>query len=395
MLPLSDSRCFAAHGLLYCLLGCLFIGGVAANMAVAQAPGNQGVAVLNDGRVYQGAVQEVPGGYRVHYPGGSSILPFNQISVTSATLVGAYEAFRNNIRTPNADAHLRLAEWCLANGLYAQADIEVQAALQLEPVRSDAQAILRQVDAILRPEIKPAAPVVKVTPPPRAAITVAAFTSPEDRNNAGLTRETQLNYMRKVQPLIINKCGNAGCHGPNVENQLRLKNARSDSPGLRLATEHNLSMLFSMIDYQQPQRSPLLTKPLESTSVHRNLFLGTRQQSQFEILDNWVRQVAQERDPATALTNTGPRAGTAPSRMTSILPGQPIQYAAAEAISANSPGKLPAIPRMSPLASSNSQLEMVSSGDPQLLERIRQSHRPDAFDPNEFNRLMHPEQMLR
>jgi len=388
----ASSRSLAAAGTFLVMLSW-------ASTGFPQAPSTSGVAVLNDGRVFQGTVQEVPGGYRIQYPGGSSILPFNQISVTSATLVGAYEAFRDNIRTPSADAHLKLAEWCLVNGLYVQADIEVQSALRLEPMRTDAVAILKQVDAFLRPE-KLVSPIANPEPTaPRAAIHVAAFSSSEDNRPSGLSRETQLDYMRKVQPLLINTCGNAACHGPQVDNQMRLMNARINSPGLKMATEHNLSVLFTLIDHEHPARSSLLTRPRDDTDAHKKLFASSRQQSQYELLERWVHQVARERAPQVLAAGQPTPPPTTPRQSLLIQPGQPILQvsgtisvpsAEKQSVPESVPHMLPDLQHAQPIPrTSSSASSQTPPSDLQFLERIRQSSLPDMFDPEEFNRMMH------
>lgn len=373
----------------------------------AQAPLQTGVIVLNDGRVFQGSITEVPGGYRIQYPGGSSILPFNQISVTSANMIGAYEAFRNNIRTPNADSHLRLAEWCINNGMFPQAEIEIQSALSLEPMRSDARALLRQVDQILRPE--PAA--TPVTTPaasaPRAAISAASFASPSDRSESGLSRETQLDFMRKVQPLLFNKCGNAGCHGPTVDHSMKLKNARTDSPGLRMASEHNLKVLFGLIDYQRPESSPLLLKPLESTPHHAGLFDGPRGQAQYDLVERWIQQVVQERGAgAGAMVAQTEVAPPAIQKSLLIRPGQTIQQVSAEMAAAPTaplvePEKLPGtstarpIQLQSPVAQARTAAREAPTSETAFLDQFRKDNRPDQFDPEEFNRMMHSPGVVR
>src|SRR5690606_32342246 len=98
-----------------------------------------------------------------------------------------------------------------------------------------------------------------------AAFSVETFLSPAERSGAGLTRETQRIYNTRIQPLLLNKCGNAACHGSSSSNRMILKNVRADSPGIRSATEENLNVLFQFIDFNEPGNSPLLTKPLEKT----------------------------------------------------------------------------------------------------------------------------------
>jgi len=369
----------------------------------AQGSEPGGVAVLNDGRVFQGKVEEVPGGYRVQYPGGSSILPFNQISVTAATLVEAYEAFRDSITTPNADSHLRLAEWCLANGLYAQAEMEVQSALRLEPARRDAAVILKQIDAILRPgtpSTQTSPTVTTPVPASRAAMNVTTFTAPGARRPSGLSRETQLEYMRKVQPLLMNKCGNAGCHGAEVDNGLKLMNARTYSAGLRMATEHNLEMIFSFIDDERPTQSPLLQKPREQTTPHAKLFAARWQQPQYQILEQWVTKVSRERSVSTPIADSpSPPVRSELQSSTSIRPAPPIQQVSANVTATGSPSVISpeSVPSktVAPAGKMPSATLPGLAGDPAFLEQFRQAQRPDAFDPEIFNRMMHGSKIER
>src|SRR5690606_7314298 len=115
---------------------------------------------------------------------------------------------------PDADAHPRLAEWCLANGLYAQAQMEVETALRLEPTRSDARLLYRQIDTVLHPERQtPTVMATQLAPPRQTAIHASAFVSTDNASASTISREAQIIYMRKVQALMMNKCGSAHCHG--------------------------------------------------------------------------------------------------------------------------------------------------------------------------------------
>lgn len=345
-----------------------------------------GVAVLNDGRVFQGSVQEVPGGYRVLHSGGSTILPFDQISVTAATLVGAYEAFRDNIKAPDADAHLRLAEWCLANGLYAQAQMEVETALRLEPTRSDARLLYRQIDTVLHPERQtPTVMATQLAPPRQTAIHASAFVSTDNASASTISREAQIIYMRKVQPLMMNKCGNAHCHGGDKGGSLQLKLARFDSPGLKLASAHNQEVILRHVDFEHPERSPLLVEPSENSAHHKNLFFGPRNQAQFDIIDQWVKMVVAEHRP------NAPQKSSSPQVARQAAPSSGIMQTSATVETPIAAPQLlpPGIPQPAPLAPGLRTEPVPTPPDRLLREEVQKSLRPDMFDPEEFNRMMH------
>ncbi|SFI40591.1 hypothetical protein [Planctomicrobium piriforme] len=324
-----------------------------------------GVAVLNDGRVFKGEITEVPGGYRVAQPGGGNmILPFQEVSVTSMSLVGAYEAYRDSIKKPSADSHISLAEWCVGNGLWSQAYTEVQSALKLEPMRSDAHALLKQIDTMVGAKSPATAP-----PSAPAPLPVNAFAAPIERAANGLSRSAQQEFVTHIQPLIMNRCASGACHGQVSENGLKLMNVRYDGGNHRIATETNVKALTAYIDLKQPRRSPLLTKSTEATRAHENLFAGAKQQQQLAYLERWILLVAQEK---TGVPATLP--GRAP--VATPLNAGMIQQASASQI----------VPSLQPTTAP--QLSPIPSNSP-MLQQARRGARPDAFDPNAFNSQMH------
>src|SRR5262245_32796537 len=80
-----------------CLVG-LVMG--ASIIRSAEPTTRNGVVVLLDGRVFQGSLLEVPGGYRIDRQGGFVVIPFDQIRLTAETLPNAYELLRKSIKEP-------------------------------------------------------------------------------------------------------------------------------------------------------------------------------------------------------------------------------------------------------------------------------------------------------
>jgi hypothetical protein len=330
----------------------------------AQTANGDGVSVLRDGRVYSGAISPVAGGYQINGSGGYVILPYEQVQVTAISMAAAYEAMRNELRNPSADDHLRLAEWCLTNGLTAEARREVEDALRLEPMRPEARAMLQRLDNLLEPT-PPAAPAGSFTIQP--AMNARAFSGPGDRTSSGLSRATQLEFIAHVQPLLMNKCGNATCHGQTSQNAFKLSAARLETPAHRVASDANMKLLMDYIDIERPRRSLLLVKPGEPTPAHQKLFLGERQYQQYQMLENWVLQVARERGPASShpspalAAKKAARGGPALDR-----PGSGVQQASHEM-----------------------RQGAAAPAAPDVVDQIRQEQQPDAFDPGAFNRRMH------
>jgi len=356
-----NSRSVNSH----CVIACLVTSLLAVTSELpAQVPaaGNNGVAVLSDGRIVQGELTEVPGGYRVTTSsGGQFVIPFDQISVTSASIAGAYEAYRDSIKSPTAETHLMLAEWCMGNGLWAQAYAEVQSALKLEPMRQDAHLLLKRLDTYLA-----AQDVYKRGQKPSAS----APASPpviveEEPRPAAAPRSVHVTYVTRVQPILMNSCGNGACHGQIAKNEFRLKNVRLESRNLKIASEENLTTLQDWIDFDRPENSPLLVHASDGAPHHRALFAG-RRHAQYVVIEEWIRQLVSEQKKAfpAPVAATPTRSGVVPVSAERVVP-QPAPE--------KSEGAFPAV--------------MPGSQAPEI-QQARRVMRPDAFDPAAFNQMM-------
>ncbi|WP_437186466.1 hypothetical protein SH668x_003618 [Planctomicrobium sp. SH668] len=374
----------------------LLLGVVVSPASNAQTTSRQGVIVLNDGRAFQGVVSEVPGGYRIQNGKTSTILPYDRITVTSDSMVGAYEALRGTIPLPSATSHLQLAEWCITNNLYAQADIEVQTALKLEPLRKDAQVLMRRVDAVLRPGVT-AQPI----PSRKPAISAATFQNASEQERVSLSKEVNLIYMQRVQPLLMNKCGNGNCHGSAVENDFKLRMARLNSPGIRSASEQNLNMLSKFIDYERPENSRLIVEAANDTGPHKDLFFGPQNAGHLQTLQEWLALVAVEQRanglaPSRDLSPSPQQQRTRSGEELQLVANETSPQASAE-LQPTEPRRLQ-IPKADELTPSKSNAvtgqpaesrRVLPESDDQFLNQVRLQIRPDAFDPDEFNRIMH------
>lgn len=344
------------------LLGLLLLGfwyGVISAPTFGQEPtGTQlefteGVIVLTDGRVFSGTIKTVAGGYRIDWNGTYAIVPFGKVDVTAENLNQAYLALRDRVLKPTAEDHLQLAEWCLENQLVGQARSEVSRALSLEPLRPEARVLMVQIDEILNP------PQKSVQLPTAAAMTIDGFLRGTEHTSGGLSRDSQQDFMRHVQPLLLNKCGNAYCHGQAATNSFKLTPLQRGSAGNRLQIQANQDQVLARINRDEPSLSHLLVQATAPDAQHRKIFLGTRGQQQYQILADWVAGV-------TGKEISGGTSAVAASLEPEVV--NPIQQTS---------GELPAT------------TERPAWNEKALLDEVRAQTRPDPFDPEVFNRRVH------
>lgn len=336
---------------------------------VGSAPENfeaPGVLVLVGGRLVEGHVSESASGYLVNLPRGRYVVPFERVLLAARDKRDAYEKQLLNMRRPTPVLHFELAQWCLRYGMNDEAKTELRSALALAGNYSPARELLEDIEQLERP----AAPRHQQVDPAESK-TDDGYEVPDSVSVAGLSPETASLFTAKIQPLLVNSCGNASCHGGDDPHDFALQRVRFGQAGIRTKTQQNLAAALKYVDPSRPRSSPLLSQP---TGIHgggrRPVFDGRGGRRQLELLEKWVLLAAVD------LGGVAPASEPAPNvaRRWDPRPRTPLGV--------NSP------------TASVSNVQRVSAtqysppdDEPDLLDRILEEERPDAFDPAAFNRM--------
>lgn len=345
-----------------------------------------GCLVLHDGRTFVGKITSVPGGYQAETSRGRMILPYDQVRLTAADVQEAYEKQRENHANANASERQDLARWCFEQKLYTEARTECLTAIRMEPQRSDLRQLLLKIDAAMNQ-------VNAATAPPL----LPAAASNETRSAQGLTTRTNADFIRQIQPLLMNSCGNAACHGAASEREFKLLPVFPGRGSQRYQSQHNLEQVLNHLDMESPESSPLLSIPRDKkhSPVHSGVYIGRKGMDQYELLKAWAIRACDEQGSA-ANGGTAPRRivrdeAPRPERSIVLEPSRKAQSgidgkqltgiepaafsAEAEAPAAErAPAPAGAIPR--------------SVSDKELLDGVRKAAKPDPFDPRVFNEKM-------
>lgn len=340
------------------------------------APERPRLLVLKTGQVVSGEMEPQVGGYMVVVPNGRVLITYDQVWTAATSLADAYTRIRDNRSNPSANERLELARWCFQHGLEEEARFEVAAALRLEPDRPEARQLLQRVEASLQK--RPAVPHSEAS---------VVSPAPMHVSPAALSGERTAEFIRVVQPILMNRCGNAACHGTATVSQFRLEPASGNRVS-RLTSDTNLAAVLQQIDWARPDESPLLTRPRSGVGPHRAAFQGRYATDQIESLRSWIQAVSRE---------AGGREGSALPAPASVSPSSshPLVQAVApfprtEPAGASLPGSGETVPAdavgSSPAPAAADGLRPV---DESFLRKILAESQPDPFDPDEFNRLIH------
>lgn len=320
---------------------------------------SSGVLVTLEGRIIEGRITRNAGGYQVEQPGVRFVVPDAQVQVEAADRQEAFRKLRGTLPLDRPGPHVALARWCIGHEMHDNARLELLHALRLEPQHAEARSTLKRLE-----EATKSGKAAHLGRAAAALRTADGFDPPEAVSLGGLSPEAAREFVLRVQPVLVNKCGNASCHGPAAENDLRLHPVRPGQAAHRGLTERNLAAVLKHVDRDQPERSRLLTAPDGNHDRGgQPVFRDRNAEAQRAILAEWVRTIAADL-PETPM---GDRTSPAPS----LADAAPRAESPSDARSGVSRAPVP-----SPL----------SDADEEFLQNILREERPDAFDPEEFNR---------
>lgn len=341
--------------------------------AMATAP-TEKLLLLHNGKVVSGMVKQSASGYVVIKPEGQMILPFEHVRLEADDLEDAYLQQRNALPDHSAAAHCELARWCLTYGLKDQAQRELQEAIRREPGSVIAKNMLQRLsDQLLSTNDLP---ILKER---NGRYSMLGDVKPVHTLEAlgGLPREAAGDFVSKVQPLLINRCATAGCHGPGSGQDFELHRAKVGKGNPKSLSERNLAAVLARIDRDHPLSSPLLTKLRGDTkSSATKATHGGLSAEQTQVLRQWVTSLNNKAEkenppPSPAFAKDSPIKLTSQSELTEeSLVGVPVETETTKTAARNR------------VKNRSANEESDVDEEPRPLPKLR---KPDAFDPDEFN----------
>ncbi len=126
-----------------------------------------------------------------------------------------------------------------------------------------------------------------------------------------LSRATTAEFYTRIQPILVNRCGAAGCHGRNPAGSFHLDVTGYRTPNWkRESSTANLQHVLTFIHPEQPDLSPLLILPNQSHGGLEGSMFTRNRRAELERLMAWTHQVQLElkstaTDPPLSPANRG------------------------------------------------------------------------------------------
>ena len=247
------------------------------------------LVMLTSGRILSGQVSRNAGGYLVEQANGRVQISTEEVRFVVNDLKEAYRQQRDSVVHPTPSTHVALANWCISHRLNDEARDELKKCLKADPEHEEARRLLQRLTDTMRVGLPP------VVTPPAPLKTSDGFLQPNVESLGVLSRDTATLFTSRIQPILLNKCGNASCHGPTATNGFRLSNARSGGNGSRQNSERNLAEALRYIDIDDVSQSQLLSLSSGGHGGRGSIFTGPAASDQFKLLRSWALTVAREK----------------------------------------------------------------------------------------------------
>ena len=258
----------------------------------------QAVLVLRNHQVLEGAVTPVGDYYLVSLgKTGQVRLAAKDVEMICRDLPEAYRRQAAGIDNKSAAAHVDLAQWCLRQAMYEEVRAELAAAREIDPAYRRIGEVQQRLE-FATAAAKPAA----VKPPPTTA-TVGA--QQLDRTMKQLPSGTVEHYTAVIQPILMDRCGNAKCHGAGSTASFQLLQPVAGKVPSRRFTQRNLFATLAIVNKETAEESQLLTMARKPHGHIEKAAFKSEDDRQYREILEWItslRPVPKQLPPATVST---------------------------------------------------------------------------------------------
>jgi hypothetical protein len=183
-----------------------------------------------------------------------------------------------------------------------------------------------------------------------------------------------------IQPMLINRCGANGCHGPAAKSSFHLLRPAAGQMMTKRFTQRNLFTVLQFMDKDEPEGSPLVTIPQERHGGAQSPVFDKRSRHQLDDLIAWAKHLSPKPPQVSLPSSVGPMQ-TLLSQPDSTQRKPAVEQAGGKSPPSTSPraekgeSRRPRAPRLPPPTD-----EKTEPGS-------REDFTPrDPFDPEIFNR---------
>lgn len=308
----------------------------------------QDYVLLHNGNVIQGTPQLLGTHVVIDRGDGSELrLDSRQVAHSASSLSELYQYRRQQCQYPTVSSYQDDARWCYRNQLFAEMQESLDAADALDPTHPETLRLKRQLASVQSRssgETEMSGDSIKNTLTPTAGrVVISAAPSVVQRPpveeaseaelmKANLTFQAVAYFNNRIQPLLINRCGNTGCHRSPSDTKWQLTHMGVHVRPPSRMTKLNLLTTLSIVSRSGDGVSDLMTYATTAHGGKDEAPLKRGDATSIDSLQEWIHEVSSTTatDDATPLTELP----TLSSEITQVTPPKPSDQSSVPKIAA-------------------------------------------------------------
>ncbi|HEX4130987.1 MAG TPA: hypothetical protein VHZ24_13170 [Pirellulales bacterium] len=302
-----------------------------------QAAPQEGILLLTNGQILRGRITHSGDHYYVALATGEIRLKTSEVELFCLSLEDGYQRKRAALVLGDANDHLELAQWCIAQRLFGHAARELADALEKEPDHPKIPVLERRMHLAMSERDAP--PAGETTQP-------TSLSNDElDRMVRGMPEGTVETFTHTIQPLLLNNCTGSGCHGSDPATHYSLLRIPLGRLPSRRLTQRNLHATLAQTSRAQPSASALLLMAVREHGGARTAVFKNTDALAYRQLAYWVYRVARVAPTADVAP---PQAANVDRRADPLLQTLPGARAAPPSAGRSPPSGTPAVDPFDP-----------------------------------------------
>jgi len=223
---------------------------------------------------------------------GSSLrIPRSQVSFAGKSKEALYQHRTEQSEFRSPAVSIENVKWCMRQGLKEQAETELAKLVAIDPTNPELVRLRRLIDSKTLPQ--ESVPIqMSAAPPPKEFSKAEEFAPPP-----GLSLESISEFATRVQPMLINRCGNAGCHRSGSDTTWQLSHLGINVRVSARMTQKNIHATIPYINMDDPSLSELLRYAQSPHGAGAYVPVGRSAQSAEMTLRQWLAQLGRYPQP--------------------------------------------------------------------------------------------------
>jgi len=254
--------------------------------------------LLHNGNIIEGESYSIGSHIVVDRGDGNELkLDLRQVATRATSITELYQFRKSKRQSTSVSSFQDDARWCFRHGLLSEMADAIGMAEELDPTHPETLRLRRQLTAHFKLKLdrngQESNPMYTVLQDdvPTAEEAQVNRTSSDDFTDLNLPPQLLAHFSNRIQPLLINRCGNNGCHRAPADSGWELSHMGTHiRPSARM-TKLNLIATIKMVRGSEGSNDDFLRYASQAHGGKLQSPLKSTDQLSLESLTHWVHEV--------------------------------------------------------------------------------------------------------